>query len=282
MNNFKLYEKTLIYTVLIFISILMVGPFIWQVFSAFKPQDEMFTTGFSIFAKNESTGKILMTLSNFNQVFDKLNFGVFFKNTLFVTTINICLNLFLNSMAGYAFSRIKFKGRDLIFKIMLTTLMIPGTVMLIPHVYIIKNLGLYDNLAALILPCMMSVYNVFMMRQFFSTIPASLEESARIDGASTFQIFYKIAVPLVKPALVTLAIMTFMWNYNNYLWPLVILNSAKNYTISLGLGSLVTQGSTKYHMMIAGSVIVSIPSITIFLIFQRHIVEGIMAGSVKG
>lgn len=282
MNTFKLYKKILIYTVLVIISVLMVGPFIWQIFSSFKPQDEMFTNSFSLFARDNVTGELLITFSNFIQVFDKLNFGVFFRNTFFVTTVNILLNLFLNALAGYAFARMKFKGRDQIFKIMLTTMMIPGTVMLIPHVYIIKTLGLFDNLAALILPCMMSVYNVFMMRQFFSTIPASLEESARIDGASSFQIFYKIAVPLVKPALVTLAIMTFMWNYNNYLWPLVILNSAKNYTISLGLGSLVTQGSTKYHMMIAGSVVVSVPSITIFLIFQRHIVDGIMAGSVKG
>lgn len=280
-NILKPYQLILVYIVLITVSVLMIGPFLWQVAASLKPQAKIFTTGVNLLARDEA-GNILITLQNYIDVFKEVRFGLFFRNTLVVTTVNILLNLFFNSLAGYAFARIKFIGREAIFKILLATLMVPGTVMLIPHVFIIKNMGLYNTLTALVLPSMMSVYNVFMMRQFFFSIPVSLEEAARIDGANRFQVFFMIALPLVRPALVTLAIMTFMWNYNNYLWPLVILNSLEKFTVSLGLGQLVTRGATKHHLMIAGSVVVSIPSITVFLIFQRHIVKGIMAGSVKG
>ncbi|MDA3850999.1 MAG: carbohydrate ABC transporter permease, partial [Spirochaetaceae bacterium] len=269
-----------LYFVLLFASVIMLGPFLWQFFSSLKPQGHMFTKGLSLFARDDSN-KILMTLDNYREVFHELKFLLYFWNTFLVASVNIFLNIFLNSLAGYAFARIRFPGRDTIFRLLLATMMVPGTVLLIPQVYIIKNLGLYNQLGALILPFIMSIYNVFMMRQFFYSIPISVEESALIDGATRFQVFTRIAMPLVKPALVTLGIMTFIWNYNNYLWPLVVINDKLKYTISLGMGQLITVGQTKAHLMIAASIIVSIPSILVFLIFQKQIVSGIMAGSVK-
>jgi len=274
--------KNLLYILLVISSLLMVGPFVWQVMSSLKPRNLMASSGISLFARDPQTGKILLTFNNYLEVFKELDFLRYFFNTFLVAGTNVSLNLLLNSMAGYAFARITFPGRDKIFRALLTTMMVPGTVLLIPNVYIVRTFGIYDNLWALILPFIMSIYNVFMMRQFFYSVPVSLEESARIDGADRFTVFYKIVLPLVKPALVTLGIMTFTWNYNNYLWPLVVINSVEKFTVSLGMGQLVTVGNTKEHMMVAASVVVSVPSILIFLLFQRNIVEGIMAGSVKG
>jgi ABC-type glycerol-3-phosphate transport system permease component len=163
--------------------------------------------------------------------------------------------------------------------------MVPGTVMLVPNMIIITQLGMYDSLAALVVPFAMSVYNIFLMRQTFLGFPRELEEAASIDGAGTFRIFWRIALPLARPMLVVLGIMTFMWNYNSFLWPLVVIQSPENDTLAKGLGALVSASATNaelYPVMLAGAVVVAVPLIVLFLIFQRFIVRGISAGAVKG
>jgi len=172
-----------------------------------------------------------------------------------------------------------------LFRATLTSLMVPGTVMLVPNMIIITRLGLYDSLAALVIPFAMSVYNIFLMRQTFLGFPRELEEAAAIDGASAFRIYWTIALPLARPMLVVLGILTFMWNYNSFLWPLVVIQSPENDTLAKGLGSLVSASATNaelYPVMLAGAVIVAVPLILIFLVFQRFIVKGIAAGAVKG
>ncbi len=276
------FKKILLYAVLILTTVVMIGPFIWLIFSSLKLQQDMYTIYPSLIARDRATGELYITFKNYLEAFQILDFPNLFKNTLLVAIINTLVNLFLNSMAGYAFARINFPGREKIFKIMLISLMVPGTVLLIPNVLIVKMLGIYNTRAGLIFPFVMSVYNVFMMRQFFFGIPASLEEAARIDGAGRFRTFFEIALPLVKPALVTLGIFTFLWNYNNFLWPLVVLTDQQKYTLSLGLGSLITMGSSKYHILVASSVVVALPLIVIYMMFQKYITEGIIAGSIKG
>jgi len=202
-----------------------------------------------------------------------------------VSSIATVIHLFFNSLAGYAFARIRFKGREVLFRATLTSLMVPGTVMLVPNMIIITRLGLYDSLAALVIPFAMSVYNIFLMRQTFLGFPRELEEAAAIDGASAFRIYWTIALPLARPMLVVLGILTFMWNYNSFLWPLVVIQSPENDTLAKGLGSLVSASATNaelYPVMLAGAVIVAVPLILIFLVFQRFIVKGIAAGAVKG
>ncbi len=271
-----------LYLVLVATTMVMVGPFVWLVFSSLKDKRDMYSIHPTLFSRREDTGRIYITLDNYREAFNFLDFPLLFKNTLTVAVINTLVNLVLNSMAGYAFARIDFPGRDWIFKAMLMSLMVPGTVLLIPNLLMVKTLGMYNTRSALIFPFVMSVYNVFMMRQFFMGVPASLEEAARVDGAGRFRTFFQIVLPLVRPALVTQGVFTFLWNYNNFLWPLVVLIDKKNYTLALGLGSLVTLGNQRYHVLIASSVVVALPLIVLFLIFQRYIVEGIMAGSLKG
>lgn len=277
-------DRLLVYVILILFVIILVGPFIWLVSSSFKENADIFSSQFSLIPRDQD-GNIKFNFSNYALAMDYLNIGTLFFNTLIVALVNTALNLFFNSLAGYAFARLNFKGRDLIFKIALLSMMVPGTVMLVPNMIIVNKLGLFDSLGALILPVMMSVYNIFLMRQTFLGFPKELEEAGVIDGASRFRIFWSIALPLARPMLVVLGITTFMYNYNNFLWPLVVITSPEKQTLSLGLGALISASATNpelYPAMLSAAVLVSIPLILIFLFFQKYIVKGIGAGGVKG
>ncbi|WP_281884622.1 carbohydrate ABC transporter permease [Paenibacillus sp. YYML68] len=280
----KKIERILTYLILCLFVVVLVFPFIWLLSSSFKDSRGIFSPEFSLIPRDMDTGEISFSLDNYKAAFEHMDFAVLFMNTFLVATINTVANTFLNSLAGYSFARLRFKGRDLMFKLILTSMMIPGTVLLVPNMIIINELGLYDHLGALILPFMMSVYNIFLMRQHFLTLPRELEESGIVDGASWYTVFLKIALPLARPILVTLGIFTFMWNYNNFLWPLVVINSPENYTIALGLGALLStlKQAENYPIMIATSVIVAVPLIIIFMFLQKHIMKGISAGGVKG
>ncbi|MFP7299928.1 carbohydrate ABC transporter permease [Neobacillus niacini] len=277
-------DRILLYGFLILIAVILLGPFIWLVSASFKESKDIFSTTFTLFPQRED-GSIYFSFENYTGAIEYLQFGSLFVNTLIVSVVTTIINLFFNSLAGYSFARLKFKGRDLIFKLMLTSMMVPGTVLLVPNMIIINKLGLYDSLGALMVPFLMSVYNIFLMRQHFLSLPRELEESAIIDGAGWFTVFWKIAMPLAKPICVVLGIFTFMWNYNNFLWPLVVINSPENYTLALGLGALISASNTSaenYPLMIAGAVVVSLPLIIIFALFQKHIMKGINVGGVKG
>jgi ABC-type glycerol-3-phosphate transport system permease component len=277
-------ERVVVYVILIALVVVLVGPFAWLALSSFKTGAQIFSPDLTFLPIDEN-GEIAFTIDNYSYAFDYLQVGVLFINTLIVATAATLLNLFFNSLAGYAFARIRFRGRELVFRATLTSLMVPGTVMLVPNMIIITQLGMYDSLAALVVPFAMSVYNIFLMRQTFLGFPRELEEAASIDGAGTFRIFWRIALPLARPMLVVLGIMTFMWNYNSFLWPLVVIQSPENDTLAKGLGALVSASATNaelYPVMLAGAVIVAVPLIVLFLIFQRFIVRGISAGAVKG
>ena len=277
-------DRLLLYAVLILIAIILVGPFIWLLSASFKESKDIFSTTFTFLPRRED-GSLYFSFDNYTGAIEYLQFGPLFLNTIIVSSITTVFNLFFNSLAGYSFARLKFKGREVIFKIMLTSMMVPGTVILVPNMIIINKLGLYDSLGSLIVPFLMSIYNIFLMRQHFLSLPRELEESAIVDGAGWFTVFWKIAMPLAKPICVVLGIFTFMWNYNNFLWPLVVINSPENYTLSLGLGALISASNTSaenYPLMIAGAVLVSLPLIVLFTIFQKHIMKGINVGGVKG
>lgn len=280
MRKFKIKpSKLLIYLVLIVIAITFVFPYIWLVASSLKPNADIFSPSLSLLP---SDGKF--NFQNYIEAMQYLGLSTLFKNTLIVATVNTLLNLLLNSMAGYAFAKLDFKGRDVIFRIMIMAMMIPGTVMLIPNLIIVNKLGVYDSLGALILPFAMSIYNIFLLRQNFMGISNEIIDAAKIDGAGQFKIFFSICLPLVKQILAVLGLTTFMWNYNNFLWPLVAVQSEGNMTLAMGLGSLVAAGKTNpeiYPVMLAGSVIVSLPLILLTIVCQKQIVGGITAGAVK-
>lgn len=280
----QIVSRTFVYTALIIITLMFIVPYLWLIFSSFKSPTAFSSTKFTLIPRDEN-GNIHFVFSNYVEAWNELNIPQVLLNTLIVCVVNTFCNLFLNSLAAYAFARMKFIGRDKIFMICLSSMMVPGCVMLIPNLIIIKQLDLYDNIFALVLPFLMSVYNVFLLRQQFLAVEKEIEEAAFIDGAGNFRVFFKICLPIVKPMLIVLGISTFMWNYNNYLWPLLVLDSPENFTLAISLGELMRNGGSNANMfpiMLAGAVMVSAPMIIAFFCLQKYILGGTQAGAVKG
>lgn len=283
--NIKVILKyILIYLVLIAVTIAFILPYLWLISSSLKTVDGFSSVKFSLLPL-DGEGNINIVWSNYANAWKELNIPQVFTNTIIICIVNTIANLFFNALAAYAFARMKFKGRDHIFLFILTSMMVPGCVMLIPNLLIVNQMGIYDSILALILPYLMSVYNIFLLRQQFLAVEKEIEEAAIVDGAGYFRIFYQICLPIVKPMLIVLGITTFMWNYNNYLWPLIVINSEENYTLAISLGALMENGRanpTLYPVMLAGAVMVSAPMIIVFFILQKYIMGNTMAGAVKG
>ncbi len=206
-----------------------------------------------------------------------------FWNTTVVTTLVVASNLVLCSLAAYAFARIRFLGRTAVYYLLLATLMVPLQVVLIPTFLIVKSLGLIDHLGALIVPNLANVFGIFFLTQFFRTLPVELEEAARIDGASRLGILVRIVIPLSAPALATLAVIQFMWTWNDFLWPLVtIINNSGAYTLQLGLAQFQGSHQTDTNILMAANVLSMIPMLVLFLAAQRYFVRGIATQGLKG
>lgn len=275
--------RILLYVVLILLALSFIFPYVWLISASFKEPSQIFSTNFSLLPR-DANGNIHFVLENYVSAIEYLNLSKVFANTMIVCVVNTVINLFLNALAGYAFARIQFKGREILFKIMIVSMMVPGAIMTIPNLIISRTIMIDDTLLVLILPFIMSVYNVFLMRQQFLGLNKEIEEAAIMDGASHFRIFFTIALPLVSPMLVVLGITTFMWNYNNFMWALVATQSEEVFTLARSLGELISAGQNNpsmYPQMLAGSVIVSAPLIVIFFALQKYILKGINIGGVK-
>lgn len=275
--------RILLYVVLILLALSFIFPYVWLISASFKEPSQIFSTNFSLLPR-DANGNIHFVLENYVAAIEYLNLSKVFANTMIVCVANTVINLFLNALAGYAFARIQFKGREVLFKIMIVSMMVPGAIMTIPNLIISRTIMIDDTLLVLILPFIMSVYNVFLMRQQFLGLNKEIEEAAIMDGAGHFRIFFTIALPLVSPMLVVLGITTFMWNYNNFMWALVATQSEEVFTLARSLGELISAGQNNpsmYPQMLAGSVIVSAPLIIIFFALQKYILKGINIGGVK-
>ncbi|MFP4467028.1 MAG: carbohydrate ABC transporter permease [Candidatus Goldiibacteriota bacterium] len=211
-------------------------------------------------------------------------FNRYLLNTIFVTVMGILGVLFSSSFVAYGFARFKFPGRDPLFLVMISTMMVPVQVTMIPTFILFKYLGWIDTFAPLIVPTFFGggAFNIFLMRQFFMTIPYELDDAAKIDGCNYFQIFSIILMPLVKPALATIAIFGFVYNWNDFLNPLIYLNSSSNYTLALGLQVFTTMYGSYYHLMMAASTIVLMPILIVFFLGQRYFIEGVATSGLKG
>jgi multiple sugar transport system permease protein len=218
---------------------------------------------------------------NYSETWNAVPFGDFFLNSLLYSLATVAGNLLFCSLAGYAFARIRFFGSNVLFVVLLATLMVPFQVLLIPTFLIVKKLGMVDSVGGLILPNLCSAFGIFMLRQFFRTLPIELEEAARIDGTSRLGILFKIVLPLSKPALATLAIIQFMWSWNDFLWPLIIIDSARNAPLQLGLSTLQGGHSTEWNLLMAGTVMSQIPMLIVFLLAQRWFVRSIAFTGIK-
>lgn len=203
-------------------------------------------------------------------------------NSLFVALLITCWHVVFDSMAGYAFAKRTFPLRNVLFWLILSTLMIPIHVTLIPLYIISRSLGLNDSLWALILPGTAWVFGIFLMRQFIQTLPSELEDAARIDGCSEFGIYWNVILPLSKPAIAALAIFTFVRSWNDFLWPLIALNRPQNYTLPVGVANLQGEFMTDWGIIFAGAALAALPMILFFLAFQKYFLEGVRMGAIKG
>ncbi len=222
------------------------------------------------------------TLDNYRQMFAKHSAGRYMFNSAVVAASVTAISLCFNTMAGYAFAKLRFRGRDRLFRAMLGALVIPGQVAMIPLFAIVKEMGLISSYGGVIVPAMASIFGIFLVRQYALSIPDDLLEAARIDGASEWRIFRSVVVPLLKPILITLGILTFLATWNDFMWPLIVLSSQKLYTLPVALAGLSREYVQDNELMMAGAVITVVPVLVLFLALQRYYIAGILAGSVKG
>ena len=218
---------------------------------------------------------------NYPNALDSAPFGRFFANSLVVTLASVAGNLVFCSLAGYAFARLRFFGRDVIFIVLLATLMVPFQVTMIPTFLIVQHLGLVNSLGALIAPNLVTPFGIFLLRQFFRTLPIDLEEAARIDGCSRLGVLFRVVLPLSMPALATLGIVTFLWTWNDFLWPLIVITSTDQSTVQLGLASFQGAHDTKWNLLMAGNVMALAPMLIVFVVAQRWFVRSLASTGIR-
>lgn len=273
MKNWRVFTG---YLILILIAISMLYPFFAMLNLSFIKNEEIFSQAGKIFYSG-------ITFENYRNVFQQIPLSRYFFNSLLVATITTVGQVIFSALAGYAFARLKFPFRNLIFLIVLITMLVPPQVNIIPLFFLMRELHLIDTYQALILPGMFGGFGIFLMRQYFLGLPKDLEESARIDGCNILQTFFKIALPLALPTVATLALFTFVTTWNSFMWPLIVTNSESMRTLPVGLA--IFKGSfreiTLWGELLACSVICTIPVIGVFLIGKKYFINDIMQGGVK-
>lgn len=267
--------QILTYAVLIFLAVLMLIPFVWMISASLKPNKDIFVIPYEWITKNPRW-------QNYVDIWKKIPLLTFTLNTVKLTVIVTFLQLLTSSFAAYAFSKLRFKGRDVLFLCYIATIAVPWQVYMVPQFIFMRKLGLADTHLAIIILQAFSAFGVFMMRQFYQGIPDSLCEAARIDGMSEYGIYWKIMLPLSKPAISTLIIFTFVNTWNDFLGPLIYLTSEKKKTLQLGLKMFISQYSAEYGLIMAASVLSLIPVLIVFLSLQKYFVQGVASSGVKG
>lgn len=268
-------KKIILTALLVAIGLTMVFPLLWMVSSSFKFESDIFEMPIRWIPKDA-------TLSHYKTVWQEFPYASWYTNTIKVTVLSVLFAITSSSLAGYAFARIKFKGSGFLLLAFIATLMIPMQVRLIPQYIMYNYVGLYDTHMGLALPWIFNGFSIFLLRQFYMGIPFDLSEAAKIDGCSEFQIFYKVVLPLTKPALMAIVIIIFTWSWNNYLGPLVYISSVEKQLLSVGVRLFAAEYSENYGAQMAGASMALIPIIGVYLIAQKSFIEGIALSGVKG
>lgn len=267
--------RALLFLVILAASIIMLLPFLWMVSTSLKEPGAVFGLQLQLIPKP-------IVWDNYKRIFEVLPFGRFYWNSIVTSAAVTLLQLVTCSFAGYAFARLKFPGRDTLFLGYLATLMIPGQVTIIPNFIMLRMLGWIDTYQALILPNAFSAFGTFLLRQFFSTLPADLEDAAKIDGCSHFGIYRHVILPLSKPALSSLTVFTWLGQWNSFIWPLIVINSVKMNTLTVGLRTLQGQYNTQWTLLMAGSVLALLPVLILFVLAQRTFISGMALSGMGG
>lgn len=271
------FSRVLVTALCAVIGITMLLPLVWMISTSFKYEADVFT--FPI----EWIPRRTVGFDNYKEVWgETYQFGMYYWNSIKVTVISTALQLVVSAMGAYGFTKVNFKGRNALFLLYLATMMIPHQVTIIPQFLVMRELGLYNTHLGIILMLTFSVYGVFLLRQNIMGLPDSLCEAARIEGANHWQIFWRVILPLLKPALATLTILKFVWTWNDYQTPLIMLNSRSLYTIQLGMSIFASESGSFYALTMAAAVSATLPLILLFLVGQKYVIEGIASGAVKG
>lgn len=268
-------RKAISWLLLIFVAFLIIFPFIWMVVTSFKTEADIRSFPPVLFSGNYS-------FNNYKNIWSRIPFLSYYKNTLIFAGGVTIVSLICDSMAGYAFARLHFKGRNLLFSMVLVTMMIPFQVIMVPLYSQLFHMKLLNTYLGLILPRATNAFGIFMMRQFFVTLPGGLEEAARIDGANAFQIYVRIMLPLCKPAMVTLTIFHAMYNWNDLLYPLILATKPEMKTLAAGLASFMGTHVVEYGIIMAGAVLSLLPIFIAYCLAQKAFVQGIAMTGMKG
>ncbi|MFI6484711.1 carbohydrate ABC transporter permease [Nonomuraea sp. NPDC050663] len=263
-----------VHAVLIPAALVMVAPFAWQIVTSLKTLSEATQVPPSLLPSGR--------WQNYGRMFDLLPFGDQFLNTVLMAVGRTAGQVLLCSMAAYAFARLRFPFKNVIFGVFLSVLMVPPQLFVIPQYQIMADLGWLNSLQALIVPGLFSAFGVFLLRQFFMSLPKELEEAARLDGAGPVRVYWSIMLPLARPGLVALAVLVLLWSWNDLFWPLVVNTDPEKMTLSAGLASLQGQFQTDYPVLMAGSLLASLPVIAVFVFLQRQFIQGIAHTGIKG
>lgn len=268
-------QKIVFLAILGIMTLIYIGPFLFSLSISFNADKNVFDWPIEIIPSDA-------TLDNYKNVWKDLPFGKWLFNSVLVTTIQTISNVFFAALAGFTFARLEFPGRKFLFTLLLSSLMIPGIILLVPKFIVLNELSMINSYGGLILPGLVGVTNIFLMKQFFETIPKDLEQAALIDGCSYFRIFWQIFIPISKPALAAVAIYTFQGAWNEFLWPVIVSYTEDMYTLPLGMASLRHELLTDWPLLMAGTIMISLPTLTIFIIFQRYFVQGVSSSGLKG
>ena len=266
--------KVLLYGVLIIIAGVTLAPLVWMVSASFMPMGQASTFPPPFVPKE-------VTLEHYASLFTRLNLARYLFNSAFLSLAVTLVSLVINSMAGYAFAKYRFKGRESVFKLLVTSMVIPAQVTMLPLFLMLNKMGFINTYMGVIIPGMASIFGIFLIRQYALSIPDSLIEAARIDGAGDFRIYWSLILPLCKPILITLAIFTFMGTWNDFLWPLIVMTDDSMYTLPVAIANLSGEHVQDTELMMAGSVITVAPVLLLFAVVQKYYISGIMAGGLK-
>lgn len=275
MKRRALLPTLALHAALVFGALVTLTPLLWMVSASFMSPGE----------SNSFPPRLLPqvpTLQNYVDLFTRLNLARYLLNSTLVAVSATLISLIINSMAGYAFAKLRFTGRERVFQVLLAALVIPGQVGMLPLFLLLKSMGLVNTMAGVIVPFMAGIFGIFMVRQYAMSIPDDLLDAARVDGAGEYRIFWNIVIPVIQPILVTLAVFTFLSAWNDFMWPLIVLSDDAKYTLPVALASLSGEHVQDTGLMMAGSVLTVLPVVVLFIVLQRAYIRGVMMGSVKG
>lgn len=269
------FQSLLLNSLLATIAVVVAAPLAWMLSASFMPAGAAQTSPPTLLPE-------AFTLNHYRDLFSRLHVSRYLINSLVIATSVTFLALILNSLAGYAFAKLQFRGRERLFQVLLAALVIPAQVAMLPLFMLLKQLGLINSYWAVILPASATIYGIFLVRQFATSIPDSLLDAARIDGAGELRIFFSMVLPWLRPVLLTLGLFTFLAMWNDFMWPLIVLSDKQNYTLPVALAILSGEHVQDSELMMAGAVLTTLPVLLIFLLLQKYFIGGIMLGSVKG